>query len=336
MSGQDRVKQTVRTNLKFYLLLFEVVTSNRSFDLLLYEKEDWELDEMEGESANEDEEDQTVTSLRHSETEPKSCDHQRKSKLKRREAGKCTGIVYPLDLWFLLSCYITPEQVQTFALICQRASTAVSSQKFWMQLYWRHIVNTQSLPERLQPERIESRPGLKNRVIRALFQSYEPLKCRILQSISQQEGPDVLQFMHCSPWWYKQGLLKKHTKVWAFYFRFVQRSDFSLRQLRYLSKEWFDKADFIWANTEEGCSILQVTCMNFLVVPPSVIGQTLTSVFINVSRNMRYNCVKMIFHKHRDDGKYRLSDGITVTLDPVHDYRVMRWWHPCYHHHPDW
>ena len=134
----------------------------------------------------------------------------------------------------------------------------------------------------------------------------------------------------------QKGLLKKHTKVWAFYFRFVQRSDFSLRQPRYLSKEWFYKADFIRANTEEGCSILQVTCMNFLVVPPSVIGQFLTSVFINVSRNMRYNCVKMIFHKHRDDGKYRLSDGITVTLDPVHDYRVMRWWHPCYPHHPDW
>ena len=52
-----------------------------------------------------------------------------------------------------------------------------------MQLYLRHIVNTQSLPERLQPERIESRPGLKNRVIRALFQSYEPLKCRILHHL---------------------------------------------------------------------------------------------------------------------------------------------------------
>ena len=99
MSGQDRVKQTVRTNLNFYLLLFEVVTSNRSFDLLWYEKEDWELDEMEGESANEDEEDQTVTSLRHSETEPKSCDHQRKNKLKRREAGIHTYI--HTYIWFI-------------------------------------------------------------------------------------------------------------------------------------------------------------------------------------------------------------------------------------------
>ena len=59
-----------------------MVTSYRSSDLLWYEKEDGKLDEMEGESASEDEEDQTVTSLRHSETEPKSCDHQRKSKLK--------------------------------------------------------------------------------------------------------------------------------------------------------------------------------------------------------------------------------------------------------------
>mgnify|MGYP001794650801 CR=1 FL=1 len=243
--------------------------------------------------------------------------------------------MYPIDLWFVLSCYIVPEQVQTFALICQGANTVVNTKKFWMRLYWCHCVNPWSLPDRLQPDRIESRPGLKNRIIRALFHCYEPLKYRVLANTAQNESLDHLQFMNCSSIWFKQMILKKQTKVWAFYFKFAKKSDREQHRLRYLSKEWFDKADFINANPELDYFVLQVNCMNFLLVPPSAIGQILTSIFINLSQSMRHNCVKMIFHNFRSNRKYKPSNGLTVTLDPVFDYRVMQWWHPLYPHHSD-
>ena len=147
---------------------------------------------------------------------PSIFDHQQEDKQKRAvntKATQCTGIVYPVDLWFVLSCYITPTQVQTFALICRGANAAISSKKFWIQLYWRHCVEPWSLPNRLHPDRVESQPGLKCRVVRALFHSYEPLKCRLLPNVWQKEGPDLLQFMQCCSLWFKQILLKKNTKV---------------------------------------------------------------------------------------------------------------------------
>lgn len=297
-----------------------MITGTCISDIPWYEKEDWELDELKEEFSSEDKGCHT----------PSFCDDQVEDK------QKSTGAVYPVDLWFVLSCYITPQQVQTFALICQGANAAVSSKKFWIRLYWRHCVDPWSLPDRLHPDRIDSRPGLKSRVIRALFHSYEPLRGRLLHGLWQTEGPDWLQFMHCCSLWFKQILLKKNTKVWAFYFRFMLMADRRQHRPRYLSKEWFEKADFVKANPELNYCMLQVNCLNFVAVPHSVIGQILTGIFINISQNMRHNCVKMVFHKFRNDGKYHPCDGMIVTLDPAIDYRVMKWWHPSYPHHADW
>jgi hypothetical protein len=48
------------------------------------------------------------------------------------------GVEYPLDIWFLISEYILPENVSTFARICKSASHVVSTAKFWFHLYRRY------------------------------------------------------------------------------------------------------------------------------------------------------------------------------------------------------
>ena len=47
------------------------------------------------------------------------------------------GIEYPLDIWFLISEHIRPEDVSTFARICKSALHVVSTAKFWFHLYRR-------------------------------------------------------------------------------------------------------------------------------------------------------------------------------------------------------
>lgn len=48
-----------------------------------------------------------------------------------------SGIDYPIDIWFLISEYIHPEDVGVFAAICKTSLAVVSTAKFWFSLYKR-------------------------------------------------------------------------------------------------------------------------------------------------------------------------------------------------------
>lgn len=95
------------------------------------------------------------------------------------------GKVYPLDIWYLISEYIRPEDVGCFAGICKLSYAVVCSAKFWFSMYRRYINiykrnhrSTACLPERLQPESMFRLYGLRTSVIRALFHLYTPLENR--------------------------------------------------------------------------------------------------------------------------------------------------------------
>ena len=47
------------------------------------------------------------------------------------------GFKYPIDLWIALSRHIKPEQIQTFAQICQASNAVVHTVQFWKHLYCR-------------------------------------------------------------------------------------------------------------------------------------------------------------------------------------------------------
>lgn len=244
------------------------------------------------------------------------------------ESSEC-GFTYPLDLWCLLAQYIQPEHVQNFALICKGARDATNLRMFWMRLYKRHVSNPKKLPERLQPDRIECRPGLRARIIRALFYGYELLRSRVAINIGLTD-PSVLESQLCISMWYKQALCKKQTKkIWVFYFKFSQKSGSMKRKPAYFSPEWLAQVDDLSDNPEEGNCILQVNCVNFLPVCP-IQGHVLTNASVGISRDMKHNSVKLTFHSPRSDGRYRKVDGTSVVLDPAYDVKVINWWSPGY------
>lgn len=45
------------------------------------------------------------------------------------------GIDYPLDIWFIISEYISPEAVGKFARICRSSHHVTTTGKFWFHLY---------------------------------------------------------------------------------------------------------------------------------------------------------------------------------------------------------
>lgn len=61
----------------------------------------------------------------------------RRKKTVSETISESGGAVYPLDIWFLLSEYIHPEDVATFACICQSTLHVVNTAKFWFSLYKR-------------------------------------------------------------------------------------------------------------------------------------------------------------------------------------------------------
>jgi len=62
---------------------------------------------------------------------------------KQQQGGKKTrvvggdGVVYPVDLWFLIGNHIAPEDVSRFACICHDTHIVAHSARFWLSLYRR-------------------------------------------------------------------------------------------------------------------------------------------------------------------------------------------------------
>ena len=61
----------------------------------------------------------------------------RKKTSSESEVPDSGGVDYPLDIWFLLSEHIRPEDISTFARICKSALHVVNTAKFWFHLYRR-------------------------------------------------------------------------------------------------------------------------------------------------------------------------------------------------------
>ncbi|XP_028416141.1 transmembrane protein 183-like [Dendronephthya gigantea] len=244
------------------------------------------------------------------------------------------GRQYPLDLWCILANYITPEQVQVFSCICRGSYFALSSFSFWLRLYKRFISDSECLPARLKSDWIESRNGFKSRVVRALFIGYKSLHDRLgkktLETTRDTHATSQLIGLRCSHAWYKLTTSPKNTDMFLFYFKFKCNDVY---KSKFLSTD-DERVQYLTANNERDFIVLQITVSNFILLKP-VLGENLTDISVNLSRNLRFHCIKMTFHDFRHDGRYRKGDGKVIVLDPVSEFRLLRWWYPLYPHCDD-
>ncbi|XP_001626089.2 putative transmembrane protein 183BP isoform X1 [Nematostella vectensis] len=300
--------------------------SMKQDDLLWFEREDFE---SETESADDAKIKETGDEVQHH-TKPTFTKQKKKEKGKQSDSNnEFSGeLTYPLDLWDMIAKYIQPEDVRTFSLICRGTQMVINSSNFWLSFYNRLIPDPEKLPLELRPDRIKCRPGLRPRVIRALFHCYDPLSVRIQPNADTGHNPpDSLLHFTCLSTWCKGVISKGGKKVWIFYFKLNKRT--GQKKPRTYTPEWFATVDDVNDNPEENNSVFSVVCMNYIPFPP-VIGLVLTEVLTGLSAGMKHQRVKMRFHAHRDDGRYQWESGIQVILDPAREVKVLKWWHPLY------
>lgn len=238
-----------------------------------------------------------------------------------------TGKDYPVDIWFLISEYIKPEDIGTFARICRTSYSITNTGKFWFSLYKRYYKKTVELPRRLQPDCMFRLYGIRMLVIKSLYYTY-PLFVNQLKVIKTEEHPDVLTKRMCTLMWHVK--FKNH---WVYYFK--------LKEMVYpphlISNRDEKRVDLIElledvaANVEENCRVLQITCLSFIPVL-SVQGLFLTSVGVTLSQGFRHNRVQLIFNTNLMHGKSTTEGTVCILLDPVINVRILDWWHPLYPH----
>lgn len=172
---------------------------------------------------------------------------------------KSEGNSYPLDIWFLISKFIAPEDVGRFARICQATFEVTRSAEFWFHLYKRYYKPHNSIPSRLQPDQMKIRYGLRSCVIRSLFYTYPFFKIQSSnQSIHNFYTPKDLLKRKCLSVWYE-----KSKGMWIFYFKLklIERSIYFSRGTECFRKNIFDILDDITANHELNCKILKVNLL---------------------------------------------------------------------------
>jgi hypothetical protein len=242
-----------------------------------------------------------------------------------------TGNEYPIDIWFLISEYIRPEDVGRFAGICKASYEVVSTAKFWFSMYKRYYKSVPNLPERLHPECLFRKYGIRTSVIRALNFMYKPFISRLKSIEKLEQHPDILKRTQCVLMWHK-----KTDSQCLYYFKMklnVHRSPHRRTQKEIHQPDLLEMLDDVFANQDESCRILQVTCKHLIPIAP-VLGLTLTSAQLNLSSELRSYKLQLWFgseiqrSKPSPDG----NGNILIILEPVINVKVLDWWHPLYPH----
>lgn len=258
-----------------------------------------------------------------------STSRRRKKPISEDELQFREGRDYPLEIWFLISDYLKPEDVRIFASICHSSYSVVCSAKFWFNLYRKFYRNTPNLPERLQPECMVRMYGLKACVIRALYHMYPLFIYRVKSAFSHEEHPQSLLKRQCVLMWHS-----KTKDKWMYSFKLKLNRDFKISRNSVDSQpDLLEMLDDVLANSENGCRILQICCPHFMPTP-LVLGLTLKSATLTYSEGFRTHRLNLRFGSGLCYGSHPVdvSNSIEIMLDSVLNWRVLDWWHPLYPH----
>ena len=251
------------------------------------------------------------------------------------------GVVYPVELWFLIGSYVSPEDVCTFACVCRYTHVVAHSARFWLGLYHGFCRGSRSLPTSLQSTNVEHRPhGLRTRVIRALFHVYRPLSERVLShslsagtASSRISDPQQLSGLRCILVWQK----RSSKSNWKFYFKFRRGSGELDCPLSVGSsvgcsespRELLAPADVLY-NPEERCVILVVSTPHFLPLPV-VMGQVLLKA--SVTGSVFTQSLRLVFSsEYIQPNRSDVAGSVLAHFDPFVAVRILPWCHPNYPH----
>lgn len=260
-----------------------------------------------------------------------TCRKKKSKKHKETFLEDTTGGDYTIDIWLVLSNYIRPEDVLTFALICKKAWTVTCTAVFWMRLYKRHYRTSTYLPIRLLPECMYRLRSLRACVIRSFYHMYEPFSSRVAKNPTLPEStPCTLLNSKCLLFWCRKVTGNKPESLWDFYFKFKKPP---LKQKNHCVNYLQPPTEYkeVHYNPDQDCLLLQITTLNFIFIPV-VMGMTLAYLTINVSTDMRHHRVRLIFQDCPllNGKKPRGEQGVQIVLDPVHSVHLLDWWHPKY------
>jgi len=257
--------------------------------------------------------------------------------------------LYPLDFWYILSKYISPEEVGTFSLICKSSYSVVSGQSFWRSLYNRYFdpVAHNDLPVRLLPDCMSRPKGLRAGVIKMLHMTYLPFLERQGKENSMWPDPHLLTGKVCVMNWSNKVARKS-----AYYYFKLKDNVSHKKAVRHCdsndayaasdeeddgigdskqTKQLIDELSDITYNPEDGCSILQIVGNCWSSIPP-VMGLKLLGVTLSVSHGMRFHKLKLLFGSPLSDCRRTQDQQETtqVLIDSVCGMKVLNWWSPQY------
>ncbi|XP_068617227.1 putative transmembrane protein 183BP [Battus philenor] len=235
------------------------------------------------------------------------------------------GVIYPEIIWYLICWYIKPEDIGHFAGINKATYAITKRESFWRNLYKRYCQYHPKLPERLSLENSYTQYGLRQRVIRALYHTYDIFIKRIREQSIHDSQSHLLVKRRCTNVWYCKGL-----SHWYVYFKFKKLHH---TQRINTSKDIniIEELGRIDANSDEDTQVLQVTCQNFHQIPP-LMGLTLSSVSVMLSQGLRHRRLHLGFNSGDHNVSKNILPECTVVIDTVINIHVFDWWHPKYPH----
>ncbi|CAK1541924.1 unnamed protein product [Leptosia nina] len=224
------------------------------------------------------------------------------------------GVFYPEIVWYLISVFIEPADIGTFARICKATYNITKRESFWLCIYNLYCRKDKRLPERLRIEENYRAYGLRQRVIRALYYTYDPFVVRTSE-LEHKMTPQSLLKRNCVNTWYNK--LQSH---WIVYLKFRKHKPINHNMIN-------NNEGRVDANTEQDTKVLQIWCKHVYNIPP-LMGMTLSTFSLSyLSPGLK---LEMGFSSPHDAGKCFPSQ--IVVLDSVIKWYVYDWWHPKYPH----
>lgn len=188
---------------------------------------------------------------------------------------------FPNDIWFLISEFISPEDIVRFALICKQTYAVTTTLKFWKKLYRRHYKAGIELPIRLNLACMSRPCGIRACTIRSLFFTYPLFVNRTLVQ-SQQDFHTLVKHRVIQFWFQRVS----STKFWYFYKlkRKLQPGSrtYDSEQLQRRDSKSMKALRDVYCNTEEGCSLLMVRAMIEVLILLLVRSFYLSFIFVSL------------------------------------------------------